>query len=356
MEEKEIFILGAGFSRAIARNIMPSLNGLTKEIAEGISSSSEQDIKNMWQQYIVQPNIGNIRSINDPNPNKNQSNFEDIMTFLSSDFAYENYKDQHLKAILYRYITDLIVKIFERKNQEKSILQAPWLHEFAKHLHNERSEIFTFNYDLVLENLLARENNLDIRGCEAIYSVKNMGNPYFQEYTLQVNNQTNIVTIEENPMREWKQGWHIKLYKLHGSINWLYDPDFQNGVRVVSSHTPQEYKQGLQCLIVPPTMLKNFELKTKLLDFQWHVFKEKLAQATKLYIIGYSIPKTDIATRYIIQTQLNPECEVFIINYNPEADIEEGWCKLFSSQHKNENLHILKNGFNEDSLKDIGLG
>ena len=355
MEEKEIFILGAGFSRAIAGNIMPSLNGLTKEIAEGISSSSEQDIKNMWQQYIVQPNIGNIRSINDPNPNKNQSNFEDIMTFLSSDFAYENYKDQHLKAILYRYITDLIVKIFERKNQEKSILQAPWLHEFAKHLHNERSEIFTFNYDLVLENLLARENNLDIRGCEAIYSVKNMGNPYFQENTFHFDPQTATLNIEENPMREWKQGWHIKLYKLHGSINWLYDPDFQNGVRVVSSHTPQEYKQGLQCLIVPPTMLKNFELKTKLLDFQWHVFKEKLAQATKLYIIGYSIPKTDIATRYIIQTQLNPECEIFIIDHNPKADIESGWYELFSIQDKNGKLHILKNGFNGDSIKAVKL-
>lgn len=200
MEEKEIFILGAGFSRAIAGDSMPLLNGLTTEISKGITSGSDNDIKNIWDQYIVQPNIGNIRSIEEKDPDKNRSNFEDIMTFLSSDFAYEDYKDRHLKAILYRYITDLIVKIFERKNQEKSILQSSWLHNFAKHLHNERSEIFTFNYDLVLENLLARENNLDIRGCEAIYSVKNMGNPYFQEYTLQVNNQTNIVTIEENPM------------------------------------------------------------------------------------------------------------------------------------------------------------
>ena len=354
MATKEIFILGAGFSRAITGNIMPSLNGLTKEIAEGISSSSEQDIKNMWQQYIVQPNIGNIRSINDPNPNKNQSNFEDIMTFLSSDFAYEDYKDRHLKAILYRYITDLIVKIFGRKNQEKSISQTPWLHNFAKYLNNECSEIFTFNYDLVLENLLAKENKLDIRGCEAIYSVKKMSNPYFQN-TIEVDEQNHIANIKTNPMIEWEQGWQIKLYKLHGSINWLYDPDFQNGIRVISSETPPAYKQGLQCLIVPPTMLKNFELKTKLLDFQWHVFKEKLAQATKLYIIGYSIPKTDIATRYIIQTQLNPECEVFIIDYKPKADIKKGWYELFSIQHKSRKLHILKNGFDEDALKRTGI-
>lgn len=181
-----------------------------------------------------------------------------------------------------------------------------------------------------------------------------MSNPYFKD-TFEHDKQNHIMNIVINPMREWEQGWQIKLYKLHGSINWLYDPDFQNGVRVVSSETPLEYKQGLQCLIVPPTMLKNFELKTKLLDFQWHVFKEKLAQATKLYIIGYSIPKTDIATRYIIQTQLNPECEVFIIDYNPKPDIESGWHELFSVQDKNGKLYISKNGFKEDSLKDIGL-
>lgn len=340
MEEKEIFILGAGFSRAIAGDSMPLLHELTKEISKGITSGSDNDIKNIWDQYIVQPNIGNIRSIEEQDPDKNRSNFEDIMTFLSSDFAYEDYKDQHLKAILYRYITDLIVKIFERKNQEKSILQAPWLHNFAKRLHNERAEIFTFNYDLVLENLLAQSLSYPNHDFDPIYTIKTMDNSHNGLF--------------RNEARAyWEQS--IKLYKLHGSINWLYDPDFQNGVRIVSSHTLPEYRQGLQCLIVPPTMLKNFELKTKLLDFQWHVFKDNLTQVTKLYIIGYSIPFTDVATRFVLQTQLNPECEVFIISQNPTIDTEEGWYELFSSQHKNEKLHILKNGFNEDSIKAVKL-
>lgn len=120
MEEKEIFILGAGFSRAIAGDSMPLLHELTKEISEGITSEADNDIKNIWDQYIVRPNIGNIRSIDEQDPNKNRSNFEDVMTFLSSDFAYEDYKDQHLKAILYRYITDLIVKIFEKKIKKRA--------------------------------------------------------------------------------------------------------------------------------------------------------------------------------------------------------------------------------------------
>lgn len=340
MEEKEIFILGAGFSRAIAGDSMPLLHELTKEISEGITSGADNDIKNIWDQYIVQPNIGNIRSIEKQDPDKNRSNFEDIMTFLSSEFAYEDYKDQHLKAILYRYITDLIVKIFERKNQEKSILQAPWLRNFAKRLHNERAEIFTFNYDLVLENLLAQSLNYPNHDFDPIYTIKTMD-----------NSNTNFFN---NDARDyWRKS--IKLYKLHGSINWLYDPDFQNGVRIVSSHTLPEYRQGLQCLIVPPTMLKNFELKTKLLDFQWHVFKEKLAQTTKLYIIGYSIPFTDVATRFVLQTQLNPECEIFIITLKPMMDIEQGWYDLFALQNKSGNLHILESGFNEDSIKKIGL-
>lgn len=340
MEEKEIFILGAGFSRAIAGDSMPLLHELTKEISEGITSGPDNDIKNIWDQYIVRPNIGNIRSIDEEDPDKIRSNFEDIMTFLSSDFAYEDYKDQHLKAILYRYITDLIVKIFERKNQEKSILQAPWLHNFAKYLHNERAEIFTFNYDLVLENLLAQSLNYPNHDFDPIYTIKTMD-----------NSNTNFFN---NDARDyWRKS--IKLYKLHGSINWLYDPDFQNGVRIVSSHTLPEYRQGLQCLIVPPTMLKNFELKTKLLDFQWHVFKDDLTQASKLYIIGYSIPFTDVATRFVLQTQLNPECRIFIVTLKPMMDIEQGWYDLFALQNKSGNLHILESGFNEYSIKKIGL-
>lgn len=336
MEEKEIFILGAGFSRAIAGDSMPLLHELTKEISEGITSEADNDIKNIWDQYIVRPNIGNIRSIDEQDPNKNRSNFEDVMTFLSSDFAYEDYKDQHLKAILYRYITDLIVKIFEKKNQEKSILQVPWLHNFAKYLHSERAEIFTFNYDLVLENILAQSLNYPNHDFDPIYTIKTMDN-------------RNTSFFNNDARDYWRKS--IKLYKLHGSINWLYDPDFQNGVRIVSSHTLPEYRQGLQCLIVPPTMLKNFELKTKLLDFQWHVFKDDLTQASKLYIIGYSIPFTDVATRFVLQTQLNPECEIFIVTLKPMLDIEQGWYDLFALQNKSGNLHILESGFNEDSIK-----
>lgn len=340
MKEREIFILGAGFSRAVAGNSMPLLQELTREISEEITFNPDKDIQNIWDQYIVKPNIGNIISIEETDPNKNHSNFEDIMTFLSSDFSYEDYKDRHLKAILYRYITDSIVKIFERKNQEKNLLQDSWVHNFAKYLHNNHSKIFTFNYDLVLENLLAQSLEYPNRGFDPIYTIKTM-------------DSNNTSFFADDTRDYWDRS--IKLYKLHGSINWLYDPDFQNGVRVVSSQTLPEYRQGLQCLIVPPTMLKNFELKTKLLDFQWHVFKEKLKETKTLYVIGYGIPKTDIATRYIIQTQLNKECEVFIITYKPTIDIKDGWYELFSSQDKNKKLHIYDKGFNEESVKIMGL-
>lgn len=207
-------------------------------------------------------------------------------------------------------------------------------------MHNERAEIFTFNYDLVLENILAQSLNYPNHDFDPIYTIKTMDN-------------RNTSFFNNDARDYWRKS--IKLYKLHGSINWLYDLDFQNGVRIVSSHTLPEYRQGLQCLIVPPTMLKNFELKTKLLDFQWHVFKDDLTQASKLYIIGYSIPFTDVATRFVLQTQLNPECEIFIVTLKPMLDIEQGWYDLFALQNKSGNLHILESGFNEGSIKKIGL-
>jgi hypothetical protein len=58
--------------------------------------------------------IGNIKD-------KDTANFEDILTYLSTNFTYENLKEIGLKNILYEYIKEQIVEIFKEKNIEKEI-------------------------------------------------------------------------------------------------------------------------------------------------------------------------------------------------------------------------------------------
>ncbi|MBP5429356.1 MAG: hypothetical protein J6Y25_00495 [Elusimicrobiaceae bacterium] len=335
MSKKEVLILGAGFSRAVAGKSMPLLHELTKDINKKIICG-DQEIRHIWQKYIVGPNIGNIKSVD---TNTNNSNFEDIMTFLSSNFAYEDYKDEHLKAILYRYITDLIVEIFEKKNLEKELLHEPYVRNFCQYLHSERPDVFTFNYDLVLENLLYQNIPGASNVFDPMYSIKKM----------------DLITSPFSSYEEEFWCNSLKIYKLHGSINWLYDPKFPNGIRITTTKTIPGYKQGLQTLLVPPSMLKNFVFNTKLLDFQWQMFRKKLNEITRLYVIGYSIPTTDVATRYAFQTQLNSKCRIFIITQDKSKTKQHEWEELFAIQNARNQLHIIDTGFNKESLEKIRI-
>lgn len=330
--KEELFILGAGFSYAVTNGTMPLLNGLTKELLDDLELEEEENLARIWNDYVINPNIGNVQ---DPA----HSNFEDIMTFLSSKFAYETYQDEHLKAALYQYITERIVAIFQMINLEKEISNDHYLLQFAKYLHRTKADVFSFNYDLVLENLLLRIPD-SVDNFKPLYVVKKMSSSY-----------EGMVLFDEG-YYFWQNS--LKLYKLHGSINWMYDPDYPTGVQIVTSKTLPEYYKGLHYLLVPPTILKNFVFKNTLLDIQWQEFREKLQLAKKIFIIGYSIPKTDIATYYALKTCVQPNCQVYIVAKKPTEDKIKEWEQLFDRQNKQHYLHILKEGFNENTCRSMG--
>lgn len=330
--EKELFILGAGFSYAVTNGTMPLLNGLTKELVDNLKLEKDEDLFQLWQEYVLNPNIGNVQ-----NPNK--SNFEDIMTFLSSKFAYETYKDEHLKAVLYQYITERIVAILQMINLEKEISNDHYLLQFASYLRNTKADIFSFNYDLVLENLLSK-----IPGSSRIFDPL---------YIIKGSLAFLSGTFCDSASLFWRDS--LKIYKLHGSINWMYDPDTPTGVEIVTSETLPEYYRGLHYLLVPPTILKNFVFRNNLLDIQWQEFREKLRLAEKIHIIGYSIPKTDIATYYALKTCVQPKCIVNMVVKNPSKTQIKGWKELFDKQEKQKTFNLFEQGFNENSIRNLGL-
>lgn len=329
MANQELFILGAGFSFAVTNGVMPLLNGLTEELLDELYLEDEADLQQLWYRYIETPNIGNVQT-------PKESNFEDIMTFLSAKFAYEDYKDEHYKAILYQYITERLVAIFEMKNIQKEVKNDNFLLKFAHYLRDTKADIFSFNYDLVLENLLRK--------------IPNSSDVFDPLYTIRRTNSSESRAWLDSKDLFWKNS--LKIYKLHGSINWMYDPEYPAGVQVVTSNTLAEYKNGLHYLLVPPTILKNFGIRNNLLDLQWQEFSEKLKYAKKIYIIGYSIPKTDIATYYALKNRVQADCQVFIISPKPKKN---EWKQLFKKQHQKKHLHIIQDEFNENSFNQLNL-
>jgi NAD-dependent SIR2 family protein deacetylase len=141
---------------------------------------------------------------------------------------------------------------------------------------HRRSTIITFNYDLILDDCLRR---ISIEPA------------YFLEPDAQ---------MEESEQR-------IPLLKLHGSINWGICACCRN-LKVVASpadfrgdHCPK-CRQVYQPLLIPPSWDKSGHR-----DVVQHVWKRAirdLKEASRICIIGYSMPRTDAFFQYLLTLAL----------------------------------------------------
>ena len=130
----------------------------------------------------------------------------------------------------------------------------------------------------------------------------------------------------------------IKLYKIHGSLNWLYCP-VCNDVKITPNRKgvidlisqPQRAlchncEELLLPIIVPPTYYK--DMSNTALNTIWNKSEHLLRNAEHLVFCGYSFPDADMHIKYllkIIETNRRKQLKVTVINY---FDGKDEWvCK-----------------------------
>ncbi|HEY4062809.1 MAG TPA: SIR2 family protein [Puia sp.] len=103
----------------------------------------------------------------------------------------------------------------------------------------------------------------------------------------------------------------IKLFKLHGSLNWLYCPTcnnlritpYEKGVYQIMVDPAQSY--CINChtiyspIIVPPTFYK--DLSKVFLNEVWNKAENELLEARHIIFCGYSFPDADIHIKYLMK-------------------------------------------------------
>ena len=103
----------------------------------------------------------------------------------------------------------------------------------------------------------------------------------------------------------------MKYLKLHGSANWLlcskckkinhydkgYPKDLVKGCKIC-----KDKKVNLEPLIVPPSWNKS-EYREQI-NRIWETAIKEMNQARKIFIIGYSVPPTDMYFEYLISLGL----------------------------------------------------
>lgn len=172
------------------------------------------------------------------------------------------------------------------------------------------------NYDILIDNALA----------DLAVGVKPAYAPY---YGFDFTNYE----IEQNTRR-------VPLYKLHGSLNWLYCPTCESmfltmyekgAIRLIR---PDQNKEHIYCpdcntlrefVIIPPTYFKDYN--NFFLNEVWYKAEQDLRGVEKIFFCGYSFPDADMQIKYLlkrIETNRNGQpLQVYVANGYPKKSLEE---------------------------------
>ncbi len=236
--------------------------------------------------------------------------FEEILGILeiadSQGESFRNLLGPHLSsdgASQLRHIHDALVFSIADILHEKLRYFHSTHNKLVKSLEKDdqldKTAFVTFNYDILIDNAL-----LDSVDHQRI------------DYGVEFINQ------ERRPNRRWMQ-----LYKLHGSLNWLFCSTcrdlqitpMEKGVMRLKWEPDkavcEECNTPRSPIVIPPTFFK--VLSNLHLRRIWDAAERACLHARKLVFCGYSFPDADVHVRYLLKRveQLRGDIpEVFVVN------------------------------------------
>ena len=296
----DVFILGAGFSKAICDEML-TLNELSEEV-----------IKRLQKHEVSIPsefdNLGN--------------NIESWMTFLSQHQPWLKEYENHYNHSLAGRIREQIGEIIDECTSKAVQFDAPsWLNSLIKQWHINQATVITLNYDTLIERASVRLQITDkIPGILPIH----MYPPYFSN-------------VASRPgTAQWSEG-NINTFsflKLHGSLNWYYSgrDDFY-GESIFYSIVPplnsdfSEAKgnprlpfRDKEILLIPPVYEKTTYFNNESVKSLWRDAGLALANAKRVFVIGYSLPTSDLGMRFFLTgNQPKPLTDVHIIDIDSDV-------------------------------------
>jgi len=259
-------------------------------------------------------------------------------------------------------IRDDLISLIALTIKEKLNTHKNYHGKLVKRLEKEKNLLKTafisLNYDIIIDNRITElfpDYHLDygidfINYVEADQAKRN--NTYVEEEHW----------IRPNPEKT------IKLFKLHGSLNWLYCPVCLNIKLTPKKKSVSEIliipqkceicSGSLTYIIIPPSFFKvmsNYYLRKI-----WFDAEKSLGNIKKIYFCGYSFPNADIHIKYLlkrIELSLQNDLEIFIINFHNQktdcqAELEkERYLRFFKNKNK---VNFKKLSFQDFCATGIG--
>ena len=177
--------------------------------------------------------------------------------------------------------------------------------------------LISLNYDIYMDNALIR---------------------FRHAFDVDLDYGTDFANFDRHG--DWERprvGRSIPLFKLHGSLNWLYcprctaltlTPKVKGVLKGVLSRRHRGLcgcNEELAPIIVPPSFFK--EMSTFHLQTIWRKAERALVSAKTIVFCGYSLPDADIHIKYMLKrAELNrngPAPRVFVVNDHDEKKEED---------------------------------
>ncbi|WP_208587264.1 SIR2 family protein [Gracilibacillus suaedae] len=189
--------------------------------------------------------------------------------------------------------------------------------------------IFTTNYDLFNEMALEKSNIRYSNGFRG--TINRVFDP--SEFQFRLVDDLNRYKDKWSIVRKF-----VKLYKIHGSIDWYYDLKSQNVMQ--KSLTDNDTEN----VLIYPTINKHLETQQTPYSELFREFTTNLQKSNStLIVLGYGFPDQHI-NQLMSQALSNEDFTLIIF-----GDLSEEKIKFFFDKHKNiKNIHLIGGCFSED--------
>jgi len=310
--EKTIFVLGAGFTRAFFPK-SPLL------LADYRGEQLLEEVKALRAATKILETELRISN--------GCLNLERLLTRLHSQMPYEPRVGELDE---YRVLSNRLVEAFEKRLRSalRDEVHLNDLKAFAHLCAREEIDCITFNYDTALDQALhgvkcreGRKRATDEPESLAPWD-PDTGYGFFCPASPTVLGDSPFADIYPTRM---------VLLKLHGSLNWRVTIGTQEPYRLGDIVHHDEWSRSdvkpwpkqarieslleKRPILVPPLPGKDALLVSPVLCTVWRRAWDLLTRAEEVVFVGYSLPLTDIASRYLFSEAISPTATVRVINF-----------------------------------------
>ena len=327
---EDIFFFGAGFSKSLI-NAYPTLTELSKYFLDkGLINEDEKIYSN---------------------------NLEQLLTYLIAPLPFKTEQQILIDKASYLEKISAISRYFmDIRKSDPIDKDNEYILTLAKYINDNECTCITLNYDLLLEEMLSKEEDYS-----SYYKIPMLNALSRIEKDANTNDSANVfVGGNSVVIRRTKNYYPVNIIKLHGSINWFYAKDFNN-IYYTESDCNKMALQGLKSLIIPPVLDKTKQYGYNIIQVLWGKAAKEIQNAKNIYIYGFSFPMTDLSVSYLFKSALSQnknDYTIYVINTDNNLRYKQKRYKEIFGEDKcnfdfccKNNLETLAKHLNEKSQK-----